>query len=350
MDKIKDLEEYIKKNSHQNIIELKEKHPVIHFSESARDIFMNGFKYGAKKIDIDGTFDLSKKTESGNVIKNKDSEGINYAFDTLSYSFENNCLDYEYGIENGMGMYEDSAIICLADVIKTTHPENFDQCLFYGSDVELKTMIILKNEGLAMDENGQPEYDENGNEYDSWSAFSKIEGHLVRKDDNLNLEDCVATSLKKMIEKNRYPNKINNDFNHMYSEFVSLPSENNDILSMEVAKSIAYKIRDEINDEYNLNYDFVDYCDLFAEKVSEVLINKGYYDAEIINGFYHHSFEDSELDAYGHHWVECDGIIIDPSRTQFDSNEYVQRKEYSKNHKMTDEINTKNKTQLKNKI
>jgi len=353
LTKIKNLDFHIKTRSEQELRDSLSSHPVIHFTKDARSIFMEGFKYGADIEDVDGTFDTSNTDELGDIIRRKASSGINYAFDTLSYSFENDCLDYEYGIVNGLGMYEETAIMCLADIIKTTHMENFEQCLFYGEDVDLKTMILLKNEGIAVDEDGEPYYDDDsGEEYEKWSAYSKVEGHLVRSDENLSLEETISQSLKKMIEANRYPKKLINDVNELYSDYKDLierPDGLDKELTLQGAKRIANEVRNELNDEEGLQNDFVDYCDVCAEKVEEKLLAEG-YDCEIKNEFYLHKFEDTELDTYSHHWIECNGIIIDPSRSQFDSTEYAQRKSLSKNHTDNNEVPKKRKSEQKIKI
>ena len=343
MNKINKLEKAIKDNSSQLILDYLYEHPVIHFSKDARSIFMDGFKYGAKNKDIDITFDTSKVDNEGSIIRTKESQGINYAFDSLSFSFENNCNDYEYGLDNGLGMYEETAILCLTDLIKTKHSENFEQCLFYGEDIDLKSMVLLKCEGDAIDEDGETYYNENGEEYEKWTAYSKIEGHLVRSNENLSLSECIEKSVRVMILKQRYPSNIIDNFNAMYAETeyneIKSPNKEKKLTLLE-AKEIAYKVRREMNDEYDLNNDFVDYCDLCAEEVEKNLLERG-YDCEIKNNFYIHRFEDSELDAYEHFWVECDDIIIDPSRSQFDNNQYAQLKKLSKNHKETNEIQIK---------
>jgi hypothetical protein len=112
-------------------------------------------------------------------------------------------------------------------------------------------------------------------------------------------------------------------------------------LTLEGAIKIAEKVRSELSARYNLNYNFVDYCDLCAEEVEKELIKNDYI-CEIKNEYYIHKFKDEKLKTYGHCWVECDGLIIDPSRDQFDSNEFALKKELNKNY-------TSNKKILKNK-
>ena len=107
---------------------------------------------------------------------------------------------------------------------------------------------------------------------------------------------------------------------------------NKNILTMLKAKEIVNRVRSEISDEYNLNYDFVDYCDLCSERVEKILQILG-YDCVIINGYYTHTFESADEDNYGHHWVQTEDFILDPSVSQFDSNEYVKLKTLSPEYK-----------------
>jgi hypothetical protein len=90
----------------------------------------------------------------------------------------------------------------------------------------------------------------------------------------------------------------------------------------QILYGVATHARDYVNIEYNLNGSFGDYCDIVAEKVAELLSNKG-ISGEIVYGEYYHQYEDSEPDYYGHTWVVVEDYIIDASREQFDSKEYV---------------------------
>lgn len=241
--------------------------------------------------------------------------------------------------------YSKKVFFCLI-YFKSKHIEDFEQCLFYGEDVNLKTMILLKNEGASIDPDGNLVFDENGKEYNRWSAYSKIKGSLVKASDDLSLSECIERSIKKMILDNRYPNTIINRFNAISFDNIELPDKMEKVLTLIEAKYIANRARNEVNDENDLNGDFVDTCDLCAEKVSEILLDLG-YKFELKNNFYLHKFEDCDEDFYGHIWIESNGIIIDPSRSQFDSTDYAVLKKENDNYK---ESNMLEQKRIKNKF
>lgn len=118
----------------------------------------------------------------------------------------------------------------------------------------------------------------------------------------------MSRDIRKMI------NSVKN-FNKFVNE--------NDILNLKnILFNIAKQARDHINDKYNLNSSFTNYCDLTSEEVAKLLIKEGIH-GEIIYGEYLHQYDNSEPDYYGHTWVQTDDYIIDASREQFDSIEYV---------------------------
>lgn len=90
--------------------------------------------------------------------------------------------------------------------------------------------------------------------------------------------------------------------------------------------TVVLSVREEINNEYNLNENFVDYCDLCSDMVFDKLSLLG-LDSEVVFGHYHHKYPNSKIDYYGHYWVECDGFIIDASSDQFDNMNFVINKE-----------------------
>jgi hypothetical protein len=98
-------------------------------------------------------------------------------------------------------------------------------------------------------------------------------------------------------------------------------NENNNNMK-QILFDVAKQARDYVNKEHNLGGSFADYCDVVAEKVAELLSNKG-ISGEIVYGDYFHRYEDSEPDYYAHTWVVVGYYIIDASREQFDSKEYV---------------------------
>ncbi len=86
--------------------------------------------------------------------------------------------------------------------------------------------------------------------------------------------------------------------------------------------NIAKQVRNYINIKYNLGGSFVDYCDIISDEVVKRLSSKG-INGKVVYGEYYHQYEDSEPDYYGHNWVIVGDYIIDASREQFDSSEYV---------------------------
>ncbi len=86
--------------------------------------------------------------------------------------------------------------------------------------------------------------------------------------------------------------------------------------------NIAKQVINYINIKYNLGGSFVDYCDIISDEVAKRLLSKG-INGKVVYGEYYHQYEDSEPDYYGHNWVIVGDYIIDASREQFDSSEYV---------------------------
>ena len=117
----------------------------------------------------------------------------------------------------------------------------------------------------------------------------------------------MSEDIRKMIDK--------------VKNFKQFLNENNNNMK-QILYDVAKQARDYVNIEHNLGGSFGDYCDVVAEKVAELLSKKG-ISGEIVYGEYYHQYEDSEPDYYGHTWVVVGDYIIDASREQFDSNEYV---------------------------
>lgn len=136
----------------------------------------------------------------------------------------------------------------------------------------------------------------------------------------------MSEDIRKMIDK------VKN-----FKQFIN---ENNNNMK-QILFDVAKQARDYVNKEHNLGDSFGDYCDVVAEKVAELLSNKG-ISGEIVYGEYYHQYEDSEPDYYGHTWVVVGDYIIDGSREQFDSKEYVINinDEDSVNYDMTKVVST----------
>jgi N-methylhydantoinase B/oxoprolinase/acetone carboxylase alpha subunit len=122
--------------------------------------------------------------------------------------------------------------------------------------------------------------------------------------------------------------------------FKQFVNENNNNMK-QTLYNIAKQARDYVNVEYNLGGSFGDYCDVVAEKVAELLSNKG-ISGKIVYGDYYHQYENSEPDYYGHTWVVVDNYIVDASREQFDSKEYIIniKDESSANYEMNKIVST----------
>ena len=86
--------------------------------------------------------------------------------------------------------------------------------------------------------------------------------------------------------------------------------------------NIAKQVINYLNIKYNLGGSFVDYCDIISDEVAKRILSKG-INGKVVYGEYYHQYEDSEPDYYGHNWVIVGDYIIDASREQFDSSEYV---------------------------
>lgn len=98
-------------------------------------------------------------------------------------------------------------------------------------------------------------------------------------------------------------------------------------------EQVIVEARAEVNEEHKLNGVFADFCDVISEIIFDKLDELGYEDIELRQGFYRHTFKDSQVDNYDHFWVVLDditidgvimnGVIIDGTRDQFDSNEFI---------------------------
>lgn len=87
------------------------------------------------------------------------------------------------------------------------------------------------------------------------------------------------------------------------------------------------QIIEDVRSEYNMHNClggvFADHCDAVSEILLMVMTNHGYKDAELVNGTYTHAYPDDDAEDYGHVWVQWNGLIIDPTRCQFDNHDFV---------------------------
>lgn len=282
------LQKILKENSKQEIISILANRPVIHFSDCAEEIMNKGFIYGTTDDLIDFSYDE-------NYEKIKKEKGINFAFDTLSFLNDYNCYDYEYGIENGIGMHSETAVIFSTNCIKTIHPDGFKQCLFYGENINTEQMLLLKNEGIAIDDNGEELYDENGNSFDSWSVKQKDGTYIIDPSQCMSLSECVS-----YVSKNKLSNKQNvDDFNSVYYENVFF-EKNNDMFQ-------------------------VGYCLEFAITLQEYFPE---YELVLLGGKYKNPEYDPSEPEYEEEYLfeACHAALINPEEPDYiiDSNGYVE--------------------------
>ena len=102
-------------------------HPVIHFSDHAEKIMAEGFVFGESNINrLDCTHD--------NHIQASPGPGYNFAFNTIEWDVENDCIDYEVVSENSqrnlMRMHAETAILFTVNGVYTRHFDEFHQVVF----------------------------------------------------------------------------------------------------------------------------------------------------------------------------------------------------------------------------
>ena len=79
---------------------------------------------------------------------------------------------------------------------------------------------------------------------------------------------------------------------------------------------LVLKVRENLDQEYQLSGRLENYCDLACEKLSQELITHG-YSGQIVRGFVEPNFEVDTSDSYGHDWIELNNLILDPTADQF---------------------------------
>lgn len=90
-----------------------------------------------------------------------------------------------------------------------------------------------------------------------------------------------------------------------------------------ILNTIVNDVRQDYDDHNCLGGVFADHCDAVSEIVLMVMSNHGFEGAYLVNGTYTHTYPDSDPDQYGHVWIEWNGLIIDPTRCQFDNHNFV---------------------------
>lgn len=87
--------------------------------------------------------------------------------------------------------------------------------------------------------------------------------------------------------------------------------------------SLITKVRDEYNRENGLGMILADHCDAVSQKLLDEMESHGITGGYLVSGEYEHAYPDSPTDLYGHVWIEWDDYIIDATRCQFDSSEFI---------------------------
>lgn len=189
-------------------------HPVIHFSDHAEKILSEGFLFGESNINrLDCTYENHIQATSG--------PGYNFAFNTLEWDVENDCVDYEVAGENSqrglMGMHAETAILFTVDGVYTRHYDEFHQVVFWGPDAKLERAILLKNTG-SLEIDGKEACDDNGNPVQCWTAQTASGVVFVEREEMLNLRECVIRSLIWLDQDNQLYPKIASEYKTLYED------------------------------------------------------------------------------------------------------------------------------------
>ncbi len=189
------LEKKLLENNTQQVISKLSNFPMIHFSDDAENILVEGFQFGSSLDNIDYSFTDNPEH------KIKEQKGYIYTFNPLntltiedSFSF----FDYQISLNtNLIGMYNSKAILFLGNGLYTKHQDGFNQIISHSDDISLNNSILLSEIQIE-----EPICDENGNDIDSiWIATfnNKI---IVNENKYCKLEECVGHSLKYLIQQN----------------------------------------------------------------------------------------------------------------------------------------------------
>jgi hypothetical protein len=105
---------------------------LVHFSDDASSICHNGFKYGMDQMDKLGLTTYFKKDA-------KAYGGYNFAFAALSRYAVHAAYEKKYG-RNAV-IFQNSGVECMH------HGDEEDQIIFWGADVNPKSIVYLKEDG-----------------------------------------------------------------------------------------------------------------------------------------------------------------------------------------------------------
>ncbi|MFS1428199.1 hypothetical protein LMH73_013820 [Vibrio splendidus] len=90
-----------------------------------------------------------------------------------------------------------------------------------------------------------------------------------------------------------------------------------------IINNLISSIRESYNTINRLGNCFADHCDAVSEILLESMESHSISGGYLVNGFYTHAYPDSARSVYGHTWIEWGDYIIDATRCQFDSNEFL---------------------------
>ena len=208
---MKELLKKLKTENLQEVLEELENWPLLHFSENAESILEKGFLNGAdlKEINLTPT---EKKKET--VYK----EGYHFAFNVLEYCYERDVPDYMVGIDSSlMGMFNEKAVLFLGSGVYTKHYDEFNQVIFKTPDVNVDSFLFLESKGVALDEDGEPMCDENGNEFDYWVVKDR-DGKKIDLEENMTLEESVKHATHYLLTRFKASPKAYEEYSLMYDD------------------------------------------------------------------------------------------------------------------------------------
>lgn len=209
---MKELREKINSENLQQVISELKAWPLLHFSNNVDNIMEQGFLKGAQLKDINLTNSISEKGES------IDKDGYHFAFNVLEYCYERDVPDFMVGIDsNLMGMYHESAVLFLGDGLYTRHYDEFNQVIFKNDNVNKTSFLLLENQDIAYDEEGEPMCDENGNEFDYWT-IKDSNGKILLEDKIMTLEECVKEATHYLLSNFRASPKAYEEFSCMFDD------------------------------------------------------------------------------------------------------------------------------------
>jgi hypothetical protein len=104
---------------------------LVHFSDNARQIWYEGFKYGVDRMDK-----LGLTTYLNN--KEKEEGGYNFAFEANSRYASNAARNHKYG--------RDAVIFQSAGINCEHYGDEEDQVVFWGEDVDWHSIIYIRYE------------------------------------------------------------------------------------------------------------------------------------------------------------------------------------------------------------